>query len=107
MIYRVVIQPPAKLDIDAAFTYLALRSMPAAEKWLDGLEDAIRSLGRFPQRCGLAPESAEFPEEIRQLLYGRRGGTYRVLFVIRRRTVRVLHVRHGAMRPMRRDEIEG
>jgi len=107
MKFRVVIQPPAKLDIDAAFVYLAQRAPDAAERWLNGLEDAIQSLGTFPRRCGIAPEGREFPEEIRQLIYGRRRRRYRVLFVIRKRVVHVLHVRHGARRPMSGDEIQG
>src|SRR4051794_12966888 len=106
MNFRLVIQPPAKLDIDAAFVYIANRSMTAAQRWVDGLEDAIRSLAMFPRRCGIAPESREFPDEIRQLIYGRRSGRYRVLFVIRGRTVRVLHVRHGAQQTMSPDEIQ-
>jgi hypothetical protein len=73
---------------------------------LEGVEAAILTLGRFPTRCGIAPESREFPEEIRQLLYGRRGGRYRILFVIRGNEVRVLHARHGARKTMTRDEIE-
>ena len=52
MNFRVIIQPPAKLDIDAAFIYLAQLSPQAAERWLDGIEDAIRSLGKFPNDVG-------------------------------------------------------
>jgi plasmid stabilization system protein ParE len=78
----------------------------AAERWLDGIEDAILSLREFPNRCPLARESREFPEEIRQFLYGRRAGKYRILFVIRNDEVRILHVRHGARRWMRGDQIE-
>lgn len=72
MTFRIVIQPPAKLDIDAAYTYRAQQSARSAERWLAGLEDAIRPLARFPRRCAVAPESDEFAEEIRHLIYGRR-----------------------------------
>lgn len=40
--------------------------------------------------------------EIRQLIYGRRRGQYRVLFAIHEDAVEVLHVRHGARAPIRR-----
>jgi plasmid stabilization system protein ParE len=43
-----------------------------------------------------APENRSFKREIRQLLYDQ----YRILFTIRGRTVRVLHVRHGARIPL-------
>ncbi len=46
----------------------------------------------MPERCAHAPENRWFKREIRQLLYDQ----YRILFTIRGRTVRVLHVRHGA-----------
>jgi hypothetical protein len=49
----------------------------------------------------VASESDEFPVEIRQLLYGRRPGVYRVLFTIAADTVRVLHIRLSA-----RDELK-
>ena len=98
-------QPPARADIEAAYLYIREADPAAADRWLDRMEEAVRGLKRLPARCGVAPESKEFDDEIRQLLVGRGNSTYRVLFVIRGREVRVLHVRHGARRPMRRGEI--
>jgi len=45
------------------------------------------SLANFPERCALAPESNHFPFEVRQLLYGKRPHTYRILLAIRGDTV--------------------
>ena len=106
MKYRVLIQPPARADVEAAYLYLRERSEDAAERWLSGLELTIASLSELPERFGLAPESKEFPEPIRQLVYGRRRGRYRILYVVRGKKVHVLHVRHGARRPLRPDESE-
>jgi plasmid stabilization system protein ParE len=105
MTYRVLIQPPARADIEAAYLYIREADTTAADRWLGRMEEAVRSLRQLPARCAVAPESREFEDEIRQLLVGRGGSTYRVLFVIRGREVRVLHVRHGARRPIRRGEI--
>jgi hypothetical protein len=44
----------------------------------------------------LAPENEYFPEEIRNLFYGKRRNAYRIIFTIRGDTVHVLHVRRGA-----------
>src|SRR4051794_13397338 len=97
MKFRVIVQPPARIDIESAYIYNRDASSEAsANRWLDGLEAAIAKLETFPRRCGPARESAEFEEEIRQLLYGKRRGTYRVLFVVRGDEVRILHVRHSA-----------
>jgi plasmid stabilization system protein ParE len=69
-------------------------------RWFLALESAIASLTNFPHRCSLAPENAEFPFEVRNLLYGRKPHTYRFLFTIDADLVYVLHIRHGRRRPL-------
>ena len=103
MKYRVIIEPPARTNIDEAYLWIAERNPAAAIKWFNGLEAAIRTLEDFPQRCPLAEESKVFDVEIRQLVYGKRVGAYRVLFTvtIREDAVHVLHVRHGRRRRLR------
>jgi plasmid stabilization system protein ParE len=96
VIYKVIIQPPAESDIDLAYRYIAQYSTTSADRWFNGLYDAIMSLRTMPNRCGLARESGSFDEPIRQLIYGRRSQAYRVIFVVRDRQVRVLRVLHGA-----------
>ncbi|MCC7142209.1 MAG: type II toxin-antitoxin system RelE/ParE family toxin [Candidatus Eisenbacteria bacterium] len=81
-----------------AFEWLRERSETAATRWLANLEDAIRSLEQFPERCSLAPENEVFEEEIRQLLFGKDHGIYRVLFTVRGNEVHILHFRHSARR---------
>lgn len=98
MKYRVEIQPNAADEIAAAYGWIRDRSPNGAIRWRDGLRVALESLEQNPQRCPLAPEDDAFDEEIRQLLYGKRGGVYRILFTITRNTVSVLHVRHAARR---------
>ena len=72
------------------------RSPENAEKWFDGLIDAIESLHKSPKRCSLALENEVFLEEIRQLLYGKGRNTYRILFTVSEQVVDVLHIRHSA-----------
>ncbi len=106
MSYEVIIQPPAQRDIEATYTYILSFSEMHSRRWLTGLENAIQSLSELPKRCGKAPESASFNKAIHQLLYGRRNGRYRILFVIRGRQVRILHVRHGARLRLSIEELE-
>ena len=94
--FRVVIQPPASAEIEQAFLWIADYNRDAAVKWFHGIQEAIQGLETFPERCSRAPENDAFKENIRQLIYGRRSGRYRIFFTIRRDTVYVLHVRHGA-----------
>ncbi len=92
MKYQVIIEPPAQTDMEAAYCWIAADSPTHAAQWYNRLLEAIDTLEHLPERCGLAPESEAFEEEIRQLLYGK----YRVLFTMTRDAVHVLHVRHGA-----------
>ena len=105
MTYRVIIQPNAEAELDAAYRYRYQRAPQAAARWFAGFVEAINSLAEFPERCPLAPENGHFPEEIRQLLYGDRRDAFRILFTIQGDTVHVLHIRHGAQRYLHEDEI--
>ena len=96
MTYRVEIDPRATVEIEKAYLWLAGRSPMKAVEWFNDFHDAIESLQTLPMRCPLVPERDAFPEEVRQLLYGKRGGVYRILFTVTNKTVRVLRVRHGA-----------
>jgi plasmid stabilization system protein ParE len=96
MSYSVQITVRAFLEIGEALESLARKSPTAADRWHEKLMLAVRSLEENPERCGLAPESEWFSAEIRQLLYGKRRGVYRILFEVRGDTVHVLRVRHSA-----------
>ena len=102
MSYLVLIQPPATRDLASAYHWIARRSPDRAESWVGGAIEAILTLKDFPDRCPLAPESAVFQIEIRQLLYR----DFRILFAVDGDSVRVLHVRHGARRFLAIDELE-
>lgn len=107
MTYKLIVAPPALADLDEAYRWIAERSPENAARWYNRFLDALSTLERFPRRCEVAPESRHVGLEIRQLLYGRRGGVYRVLFTIRGREVHVLHVRHAARRTMTAEEFRG
>ena len=96
MNYRVVIEAPARDDLEAITLWLAQHSEEEARKWYWRVKKAIESLAQSPARCPLAPENRHFDEEIRHLLHGRHRYVYRILFAIRGTTVHVLHSRHGA-----------
>ena len=94
--YRLIIQPPALEDLEAAYQWIHQRAPQAAARWFNGFVEALNTLTEFPNRCGLAPENDAVEPEIRQLLYGGRSGAYRALFTITEREDRVLHIRHAA-----------
>jgi len=96
MKYRVEITAEAEAEIKEAYLWIFGDSPANAARWRRGLLETVRSLSQQPTRCQLAPESEFFKQEIRQLLYGKRGNVYRVLFVIEEKAVSILHIRHAA-----------
>jgi plasmid stabilization system protein ParE len=104
--FCVCIETSAACDIDEACGWIAARSPEAAERWFNAIEAEIHSLEYFPMRCSRAREDGLFHYELRQLVYGRRQGRYRVIFTIRNQTVHVLHIRHGALPTMTKAEME-
>jgi plasmid stabilization system protein ParE len=100
MTHQIIIETQAQSDLEEAYRRIAQGSAERAAQWYNGIVDAIASLANFPERCAFARENAFFPEDIRQLLYGKRGNVYRILFTITQDTVHVLHIRHGSRPPL-------
>ena len=100
MNFRVYIEPPALADIDAIYLWLRKSSLRAADAWLDGIGDAIDALVRMPSSYAIAPEASAFGLDIREMHYGRSPHVYRAFFVVRKKRVHVLHIRHAAQRPL-------
>ncbi len=75
--------------------------------WFERLTDALCSLEQFPERCAFAREAREAKRPIRCLLFGKRHGVYRILYEVdkKRRTVWILHIRHGARKDLSRGEL--
>jgi plasmid stabilization system protein ParE len=95
--YQIVITRRAKADAAEAFRWLADRSPSAAARWYAGLFRAISKLAEMPERHPIAPdESDQLGITIRQMLYGRRRGVYRVLFSIEGDTIVLHYIRHAA-----------
>jgi plasmid stabilization system protein ParE len=95
--YRRRVTARAVADADDAHAWIAEQvSSAQAERWYQALFKQMETLTGQPTRCPLAAESGRFPEELRELLYGRRKNKYRIIFTIRGRDVVVLFVHHGA-----------
>jgi len=102
MAFHVKTTATAEQEADAILDWLiSQHAGGAGTRWFLALQDAIASLAEFPERCPLAPESAVFPFEVRQLVYGRPSHVYRILFTIEDNTVLVMHIRHGRRQPVK------
>jgi plasmid stabilization system protein ParE len=73
MTYQVIIEPTAERGIRSAVRWIAEAQSPtAAARWYNGLLKKVATLKTHPFRCPIAAENDKFPEEIRELLYGKR-----------------------------------
>jgi plasmid stabilization system protein ParE len=105
MKYRVIVQPLALEDLDAAFQWAARHAPQAAARWFFRFWDALQTLDTNPERCAVAPESDAVEAEIRQYLFSRKPNVFRALFTIDGDTVRVLHIRRASRRIMTSEEL--
>ena len=109
-VYEVRVTEPAEAEIDTAYLNRMQFGLQSAERWYAGLAQALESLATFPKRFPFAPEH-NFPDGVRQMIYGKGSGTYRILYrVIEAQgeeagIVRILHVRHGSRQPPGEDEV--
>jgi plasmid stabilization system protein ParE len=105
MEYRIKVARRAVADANETFDWLVQRAPRTAGRWYVKLFAAIDTLESNPERCAIASESDAFPEQVRQLLFGRRRTAFRILFVVRGDTVHVLRIIRGARQPLRPDEL--
>lgn len=100
MTYLVSLTARAERDLGLLFESIHAEDSETARTWYQGLKKAILSLEKLLNRCAPAHENAR----LRNLLYGRKPHIYRIIFRVleKERRVEVLHVRHGARRPLKR-----
>jgi plasmid stabilization system protein ParE len=67
-----------------------------ANRWVGRLMKVIGTLSKLPERCPFAAEADDLGIELRELLFGKRRGTYRILFRIEGTSVIVLRIRPAA-----------
>ena len=106
MKYRVRMTDKAEADVANVLQWFRSQSAIAAgSKWLAELTAKIDTLETMPQRCGKAAEAEEVGIEIRELLFGKKRGTYRIVFQIRGRTVYILRIWHSARDALKSEDL--
>ncbi len=105
MAYRVDLTERAARNLRRIYLTINAVDSTQASAWFDGLEKLVLSLDEHPARGAPLPED----DNLRQLLYGRKGHRYRIIYAIdaRNRIVTVLHIRHGARDTFKPDEPDG
>jgi plasmid stabilization system protein ParE len=82
------------------------RSAAQAERWYAGFLEALDSLANAAEEWPLAPENADFPFPLRQLLYGLSSKkTHRALFTVRPDRIVVYSIRHLSQKAVTPDDV--
>ena len=84
MAYLVELTRRAERDLEYLYQRISADDSAAAAGWLNGLEEAIYALERFPRRCPIAPESKKAKRSLRQVLYRSKRDVCRVIYEIER-----------------------
>ncbi len=97
MKFQVRISARAERDVDDVLRWFQReRATAAGARWFAQLLARIDTLEKQPVRCRSADEAADVGIELRELLFGRRRGMYRILFEIQGQVVHILRIRHAA-----------
>lgn len=96
MEFQVKLTRNAKLEIESAYLWFKNVNPAYADQWFKDLMNTIATLQDKPKRCAFARENDNFPEEIRQLIYGKSRNKYRIIFTIKDEIVYILYVRHSS-----------
>ena len=96
MSYDISLTRRAQRDIEEAVNWLAERSPAAARAWYESCLAAIHSRGEMPERCPVAFTTRSPLPDVRSLLLD----SHRIYFVVRDKSVEVLHVRHTRRNPL-------
>ena len=100
MNYRVELTARAEADLDEILSGIQRHAPNMTAAWYFRLMASINALDQLPDRCSLADEGKDLGCELRELIFGKRRGTYRILFLIVDETVQVLHIRRAARGPV-------
>lgn len=89
--YSVIFHPAAEADIQSSYQWgRQVWGDKQASAWARELRNSISSrLTSLPLSCALAPESDDLGIPVHQLVVRR----YRILFIVEKKTVTILHVR--------------
>ncbi len=108
MEFRIEFARRAERALDEAYDFIANDSVSHADQWYFEAKEAVLSLKHYPARCGFAYENDLVDFELRQLVFGKRSGRYRILFTIdsELRVVHIIAIRHSAQDTLGQDNLK-
>jgi plasmid stabilization system protein ParE len=99
--YVVQIHELASGDLDQIAEWIAKNSPDGARRWLEAFSTLLESLKHAPESCSIASESEVIGRELREAFFRtRRGRTYRAVFAVDGKQIRILRVRGSGQPPL-------
>jgi plasmid stabilization system protein ParE len=99
--FEVELSPVAYDELAEAFAYRRrTTNAVSAADWVRRLLAAAQTLRTMPERCGRAAEAETTGRDVRELLFGKKRGTYRIVFTIHPGVVWVRHIRRASRGPV-------
>jgi plasmid stabilization system protein ParE len=106
VLYHVQLTARAEADLDEILQGIQAQASTVLASWHSRMMSQIQTLSRLPHRCSIASEASDVGCELRELLFGKRRGCYRILFTIGSDTVTVLHIRRAARGAVTADDLK-
>lgn len=100
MTFEVEYTPNAIREVEDVYLWIKARAPISADRWKEDFIAKVETLSKDPQRHRLAPENSKFSCDIRQLLFRKHRGQFRIIFTISENKVIVLSLRHHSRRPL-------
>ena len=92
-------------EIAGSYRWILERSPQSAAEWRVRLLATIATLTKTADTHRHIPEDVARGRDIRQLLFGKRRGQCRVIYVIEGRKARILSLRHSFREPLREGDL--
>jgi plasmid stabilization system protein ParE len=106
MKFNVVALRRADADVRHVTGWIAERSLPGAEAWLEAYEQLVARLAEQADSFAAALEDSDCNVPLKQALFRtRHGRTYRAVFTIVGDEVRILRIRGPGQPPLQDDEL--
>jgi plasmid stabilization system protein ParE len=100
MTFRVNITARARRDVERVVNAVRTKAPINAARWHARIRTSFRKLTYLPTRFGLCDEADDLGLEIREYVFGKRQGAFRVVYIIDGQTVHILRVVHASHGPL-------
>lgn len=101
----VLTTPRAEAELEDYLAWVSKRAPLTAHKWYARLLEKVQSLEDNAEQWPLAEEADDLKLPLREVLFGKRSGVFRILFVIDGNTVNVLRICRARRRRLRRGDV--